>query len=350
MDSAIAVFGAGAVGLYVGGLLAAAGSDVTLIGRPHTVDPIAERGLSVRRLSGETTTGKPRICHDIGDLSGATFDLVILTVKAYDVDQAVPALTSLMGVAGIVLSMQNGVGSDHLLIDALGESRILAGTLTVSVGVEAPGEVTEFNSAGGIAVAAYGASDVPGWVHDLLARTPLPVLVLANPQSLKWSKLLLNMVGSAQSAILDIGLDVIAADRRLFAVERAAFREAVTALKKARIRIIDLPGYPVRRAALAMTLPITVSQRLLGRKLAGGRGGKSPTMRSDLARGRGKTEVDYLNGAVVQLGKSVGVPTPVNATLSETVRRLAKHPADRNEYRQNPGALLALLRAAGARL
>jgi 2-dehydropantoate 2-reductase len=109
-------------------------------------------------------------------------------------------------------------------------------------------------------------------------------------------------------------------------------------------RPVDLPGTPVRALALAATrLPRFLAQPALTKALGGGRGDKMPSFHIDLHSGRGRTEVSYLNGAVVRHGEAHGVPTPVNRVLTDTLEALSSGTRSLDTYRHNPDALLALL-------
>ena len=110
------------------------------------------------------------------------------------------------------------------------------------------------------------------------------------------------------------------------------------------LRPVDLPGTPVRALALAARrLPRFIAQPALTRALGGGRGEKMPSFHIDLHSGRGRTEVRYLNGAVVRFGAEHGVPTPVNAVLTDTLEALSTGTLDVASFRHSPEKLLALL-------
>jgi 2-dehydropantoate 2-reductase len=108
-------------------------------------------------------------------------------------------------------------------------------------------------------------------------------------------------------------------------------------------RVVDLPGTPVRALALATRLPRFVAQPALTRALGAGRGDKMPSFHIDLHGGRGRTEVGFLNGAVARAGAEAGVPTPVNALLTDTLEALSAGDLPLNTYRHDPDALLARL-------
>jgi len=135
------------------------------------------------------------------------------------------------------------------------------------------------------------------------------------------------------------------ADRRLFEVEYWAVREALAVMDAMGIRPVDLPGYPLGWIMpWAFRLPARVLQPALTRLVAGGRGEKMPSLAIDLAAGRGKTEVGFLNGAVARHGRRVGVPTPVNRVLTDVLEALSDGRLSPEEFRRRPDRLLAELK------
>jgi 2-dehydropantoate 2-reductase len=352
-ERTVIVYGAGAVGCYLGGKLAAVpDARVTLVGRPPVVQAVAERGLILEEPSSRDG---PTVGETKQKLEAATSakglqpaDLVLLTVRTFDVAASLPDLRHLVGQRGLLVALQNGVGIEEVLAAALGRERVLTGTLTVSVGMEQPGVVRRYSRGGGVALATMNGSPLPQWVVELFATTGLPTSVIADYRSLRWSKLLLNMLGAAQSAILDLDTSTIARDPMLFRVEQLAFREAGRAMDALGVRTVALPGYPVPLARLAMRLPRPLAQRIVGPHLASSRGGHSPTMRSDMARG--KTEVAALHGAVARVARECQARAPVNAALTELVGSLTSDPDRRDRFRGGPKPLLDELRRRDVRL
>jgi 2-dehydropantoate 2-reductase len=338
----IVILGAGAVGVYIGALLSRGGADITLIGRARILDPM-KAGVVIRTSAGQTVTATPMTTTTSNGLG--QFALAFLTVKAYSVAAVLDEVSHLVGDAGVVIALQNGVGSDQLLVGRLGPDRVVAGTSTISVGLDEHGVVNQYTD-GGLAWASYGA--VPHRIDEVLRLSGLPVSHPATADSLRWSKLLLNSVGAAQSAIMAINLDAIVADRRLFAIECWAFRERLTTMSAAGIKAVDLPGYRVGLASMAMKMPIPLTRLLLGRRMARGRGGKPPTLRGDVQSG-GPSENQFLNGATVDLASRVGVKTPVNAALAELVDDVQESPVERNRFHENPEAMIAALYQHGIR-
>ena len=158
---------------------------------------------------------------------------------------------------------------------------------------------------------------------------------------MKWSKMLTNLVANATSAILDMSPAEIFAHHGLYRLEIGQMREALQVMAAEGIKVVDLPGTPVRLLAFAVKhLPLTLSRPLLGKAIGGGRGGKMPSFHIDLHAGRGKSEVDFLNGAVVQAGERTNIPTPVNNLLYEKLRALTRGDIPLDHYRGEPEKLI----------
>jgi 2-dehydropantoate 2-reductase len=325
------VFGAGAVGAWIGANLVMARQSVTFVGRPDFVATLREQGLRVVLPSGETW----RLCDleagtalaEVLGRASAPFDAVILCMKSFDLPQAIAELRAcetLIGRARLV-TFQNGIGSEAALAEAFGTSRLVAATLTSPVSLDGPAAVRLERFGGGVGLAALSSSQ--DWLAIARAMVGAPLLRLRTYddwQAMKWSKLLLNLMGNATSALLGLPPAAIYRDRRLFAIEMRALREAlaVMAAHAPPIRVVNLPGYPVRALALAVNyLPAPLLQPILARLVARGRGDKWPSLYYDVAKRTGRSEVMALNGAVADAGQRLSVPTPINAVLTEMVMR-----------------------------
>jgi 2-dehydropantoate 2-reductase len=120
-------------------------------------------------------------------------------------------------------------------------------------------------------------------------------------------------------------------------------RECIAVMKAQNIEVVDLPGTPVRALAYATTLPLWLSKPFLSRAAGAGRGAKMPSFHIDLHNGRGKSEVEYLHGAVVRAGEQCNVPTPVNKVLTETLLALTNKEVPLEEFAHKPEKLLVKL-------
>ena len=160
---------------------------------------------------------------------------------------------------------------------------------------------------------------------------------------MKWSKLLTNLIANPTSAILDMTAADVFANPRLYRMEVAMLRECLAVMQAQGIPVVDLPGTPVRALAFATRLPVWLSKPFLSRAAGSGRGGKMPSFHIDLHSGRGKSEVEFLHGAVVRAGQEFGVPTPVNKVLTETLMALTKREIPLEEFAHKPDRLFAML-------
>jgi 2-dehydropantoate 2-reductase len=331
----ILVIGAGAIGGYVGGRLAAR-HQVTLLDRARLVEVVRARGLCIVEPD---TQYAPRNIRAVDSLASAFedtahFDLALFCVKAYDTLNAIDPVRPYADRIDRFLSLQNGVTSEEHLGEAFGRDKIIAGSFLNPVSVPEPGVVRLEKRKGGLGLAPVGKVKIAPIV-DAMRGIQLPVRVYDDYRSMKWSKLLLNLIGNATSAILDMNTLETFADRRVFAIEIAALREAIAVMDALSIKPVSLPGYPVPLLVFALRfMPIPILRIAMQPMAKSGRGGKLPSLLMDLTLGRPQSEIDALNGAVAQAGSAIGVKTPVNATLTNIVNDLVSGRVDRAVWRR----------------
>jgi 2-dehydropantoate 2-reductase len=246
----------------------------------------------------------------------------------------------------ILGSFQNGVGNEEAISLALPEQALVAGSLTVPVSLDEPGTIQLHSRSGGVALAPVSPEVNVAPLVRRLRVAGFKARRYTDFRAMKWSKLLFNILGNAQSAILDLPPSHIFADSELFRYERAAFREATAVMDRMRLAVVSLPGLPAPSLRRAMSLPPLLAQMLLEPPLGGARGNKMPSLWWDLSRGKGRTEAAFLNGAVVDAGRRVDVPTPVNSVLWAILEKATKLPSEWERYRRQPDRLKALLRTA----
>ena len=219
-----------------------------------------------------------------------------------------------------MLCLQNGVENETVLAGVLGEDKVIAGTVTSAIGRRAAGDILLERKRG---LGVYSGHALSQHLLEGLNRAGLNAQGYPSTAGMKWSKMLTNLLANATSAILALPPDAIFADPRLFQIEIRQLREALAVMSALRIPVTDLPGTPVRALALAVrSLPLAVSRPFLRKAVGGGRGGKMPSFYLDLHSGRGKSEVDFLNGAVTRFGKQAGIATPVNSRLNAIMQEL----------------------------
>lgn len=336
----VLVVGAGAIGTYIGGSLALHGqAEVAYLVRPRTAQILRQRGyLTLRLEDGLHTLPLPPLLETPRQVPAERFDLAVLAVKTYHLPDFLASLAPVREAFPPVLCLLNGVEAEGALAQTLGAERVLAGTVTSAVSRQGPGEVTLERLRGmGLAQGHPLASSLAAACQ----RAQLHPRLYANAAAMKWSKLLTNLMGNATAAILDLPPAVIYAHPGLLRLEVAMLREALRVMRAQGVPVVNLPGAPVRLLAWGVRrLPLPLLGPLLRRAVGGGRGGKMPSFHIDLHSGRGQTEVDALNGAVVRYGERLGIPTPVNRLLTETLNGLTSGRLSLDAYRHRPEALL----------
>lgn len=342
---AITIVGGGAIGLFVAGRLALSEQRVALVARPDIVEAL--RRTSLRLLYRKTVeeVPAPPVAAEPSLLPAAFRrpDLAILCVKGYDTASALNTLKQLQPYQ--ILTLQNGLGNEEMLADAFGTDRILSGVITSSVERENLA-IIRVTKMGGIGMAGLANPPRMRVWGAVLGRADFKVREYANYRALKWSKVLLNMLGNAIPAILDMPVGAAYADRELVALERQAFLEALRVMDQLQLQPVNLPAYPVAVLAQAMQhLPEQVLFPLLRRLVAGGRGGKMPSLHMDLQRRRPVSEGTYLYGAIAQTAQEHDVPAPVNMALAQTLEGIASGLLDWGHFRQQPENLLTVVQA-----
>lgn len=345
----ILIIGAGAIGTLVGAKLALADHRVTLVGRQRFADAITGRGLHLRDDDGHHRITRTAAVPSIRDAFGAgeSYDYAVMSVKSYDTVSAAGELVQAApeGRLPTVVSLQNGVGNEERIGEAIGPAHVIAGTITTPVSTLGPGEVqvekpdyclglSRWHPA--VASSAFDAANAS------LSAAGFSVTLYPNAQEMKWTKLLMNMVGNASCAILDMPPDRLFADPELTNLEIDAWRETLASMKAAGFAPVNLGSYPFSLLApLIRNVPRPVLRRALRKSVGSARGGKMPSLHMDLESGRSRSEVLWLNGATVRKGREHDVPTPVNRMLTDVLLRVVEDPAERENWRRRPERLLA---------
>lgn len=309
------IVGAGAVGTYLGELLARIGNNITYAPR------------------------------DLDAVQTVDAELAIVAVKAYDTDGAIETLRRALRnpSATTIVSPQNGVGNEEKLAAAFGADAIVACALTVPVDRDRDGHVAAAHR-GGIAFAPVGAVS-HNWLLAAFGAAGLTVKAANDYRALKWSKLALNVVANASCAILNVLPERLVHFSDMFALEIRAIREVAAVMSKLEIVPIDLPRYPVRALQAIATLPSPLARAMLAHRIASGRGRKPPSLLLDLRAGKNQSEVDVLNGAVARAADAAGVRAPVNAVYARVLNDITHMPQLWAKYRERPDVLEAEVRA-----
>jgi 2-dehydropantoate 2-reductase len=343
-------FGAGAIGTYIGGSLALAGAQIVFVEQPAVAEELRARGLRLdltldkRRKIKEASVLAPSafvIAPSLEDaLRYGPFDVALFALKSFDTAAALEGMKPFAEKLPPLLCLSNGVDNEPAIANVLGADKVIPATVTSAIGRRGAGDIV-LEKLRGIGIdSSHPLSD------KLLAAANSAFLnaePFSNAAAMKWSKMLTNLIANPTSAILNMTAAQVFANPKLYKLEIDMLRECIAVMTAQGIPVVDLPGTPARALAFATTIPLWLSKPLLSRAAGSGRGAKMPSFHIDLYSGRGKSEVEYLHGAVVRAGKKFGVPTPVNQALTDTLLKLTNKEIPLEEFAGQPEKLLRLI-------
>jgi len=289
----IAVMGAGAVGCFYGGMLARAGHEMTLIGRPAHVEAMAKRGglkFESALFDGIIPIGADT---EASGIAGA--DVVLFCVKSADTEEAGREIAPHLKNDTVVISLQNGVDNAERLSAVL-KRTVLPSVVYVAAGMGGPGHI-QHHGRGDLII---GPSPRSEGIAKAFTDAAIPTAVSDEVLARLWDKLIINCAYNALSAIAQQPYG------RLFEVEGAkdvmdsAIIECIAVA--AELGIAVSPDIREKTFALVKVMPDQLSSTA-----------------QDLARGK-PSEIDFLNGYVVRKGAEFGIPTPTNLALQVAVK------------------------------
>ena len=305
----IAVMGAGSIGGYFGGMLSRGGNDVTLIARRHHLRAILDHGLKVVRDQEQFIVR----CDATDDPSRVgEVELVLLTVKTYHNEQAVPSMVPLVGPATSVLCLQNGIDSYQAAAAAVGLERVLPGAAYIEVGIPEPGVVKQTGTGVRIAFGEIDGSQSERGDRILatLEQSGISGQFERDIQKTLWAKfLLIASMG---------GVTTLSRERMAQLMPRPEWRRVLVGC----MREVETVG----RAAGVDLEPNVVEQAL--EYFDGDLEELHSSMHADVIAGR-PLELETLNGAVVRVGREIKVPTPINDVIYAMLKPYEKGAFDK---------------------
>ncbi|MBX3035551.1 MAG: 2-dehydropantoate 2-reductase [Anaerolineales bacterium] len=353
------IFGAGAIGTYIGGSLVLTGQAVTFVEREKNIEELKSRGLrldltldesvvlslSKGRNTKESFVIEPRTFTFESSLESALkfgpFDVAIVALKSYDMPALLETMKPFAEKLPPILCLSNGVDNEPLIAEIFGKDKVIYGTVTTAVKKRNAGDIV-LEKLRGVGVAkGHPLSET---LFEIFNQAFLKCRLYPHAESMKWSKLFTNLVANASSAILNMNARQVLSNTYSYKLEIAMLRECLAVMKAMKLEVVDVPATPARALAFATNLPLWISKPIVARVAGGGRGNKMPSFHIDLHSGRGKSEVEYLNGAVVREGKRLGIPTPVNELLTNTLLALTRKEIPLDEFANQPEKLLEKLK------
>jgi len=294
----VAVVGAGAVGGYFGGMLARAGTDVVLIGRPAFAEAVRKTGLRIDSVQFQATV-HPQASSEIS--AAANADLVLFCVKATDTASTAKELAKYLAPHAIVVSLQNGVNNVEEIRKASG-IEALPSVVYVASAMPEPGLIKHFGR-GDLVIGPQNATTEK--VAAIFMQASIPCKISDNIEGELWTKLVWNCALNAVSGLGRVTYGEIIASADARRVVELVVEEVLAVAKK---RGIHPPGLEDPKVAVDLAYKVGTSMSATRSSTA-----------QDMARGK-RTEIDSLNGYIAHQGELLGIPTPVNLTLYTLVK------------------------------
>ena len=304
----IAIIGTGGIGAYYGSRLIADGQEVHFVATERHVTPVRERGLVAHTEEhGEGVFEPASITTDPADIG--VVDIVLVTVKLYQLEVALQGAEALIGPDTLVFSTQNGVTAPEILASRFGRDHVVTGICFILAFLEGPGEVRQKGARPGFTVGAHTLAQSDDTPYDVVADAPDPriqalidSLVRAgvaatidpNIQHAQWVKFALIATFGGVCGLADTTIGEI----RGYEPTRALLRQSLD---------------EVRALAHARGITLTDAdlEEIMRRFMVQDPGGTT-SMQRDIAEGK-PSELDELNGAVVAMAKESGVPVPFHS-------------------------------------
>ncbi len=306
----ILVFGLGALGCAFAGFLKKAGHEVYGIGRSKIVDPIRKRGLKITGIWGEHKVDLKEVYTSIGELPVREFDLVILTVKSYDTEKALKELNKVS--FKYLLLAQNGYGNYERAVEVFGKEKVILSRVIFGATIPEPGEVKITVIADDV-VLGSPENAIPKEelerIASLLTEAGIPTRFEREVYKYLWDKILYNSALNPLGALLETNYGTLAALPETREIMDRIIEEIFAVAEAKGIELFHRSAEEYKKLFYEKLVPPTADHY--------------PSMYWDLKSGK-RTEIDALNGAIVRLGREVGVPTPANEFITLLIKAKEK--------------------------
>jgi 2-dehydropantoate 2-reductase len=304
----ILVFGAGAMGSLVGGLLAQS-NDVTFIGRHAHMEAIRKSGLEI---SGKTEIKLPRkkiiAYENVEPLKKGCGppELIMVTVKSYDTLNIIPDLKQIVGPETILFSLQNGLDNEDQLQAAFPKNVVIGATICHGVTHEQPGSVYHAGF-GDTVVGSFEEEniEIAKEIGKMISYAGIETMVTDNILGELWAKVAINASINPLTAITGLRNGWLLREPTLEELLEKICYEVISVSKKIGV---DMPNGPNGEDILTRTKKVV--ERTADNK---------SSMLQDIEKGR-RTEIDSINRAVVRVGEKYGVDTPMNKILTTLIK------------------------------
>nr|HNI20741.1 2-dehydropantoate 2-reductase [Nitrospira sp.] len=298
----IMVVGAGSVGGFFGAHLAKNNPNVSFLLRPRTLEAVKRNGLTIKSAKGNFTVHPPA-ASDPREL--ATPDLIILAVKAYDLDEVMTQLEPVLTDRTVILTLQNGIDTEDRIISRLHRDCVVGGVAFIYSKIVEPG-VIEHYKRGGVAIGELMGhkSERVSQIADIFKQAGISCQLSEDIRKSKWEKMCWNCVFNPLTVMID---DKVA--KALDHPEMAGVIRQIVGEVAAVSAAVKVPLAPDMAEKV-----VKWTQELRD----------IHTSMYDDWKAKRPTEIDYLNGYIVRVGRELGIPTPVNEALTAMVKTITE--------------------------
>jgi 2-dehydropantoate 2-reductase len=298
----ILVVGAGSVGGFFGAHLAKNNPDVSFLLRAKTRDAVTLNGLTVRSAGGSFTV-RPRVASDAQELPRP--DLIVLGVKAYDLDEVMDQIGPVLSRETVILTLQNGIDTEDRLIARFKRDCVVGGVAYIYSRIVEPGVIDHYKK-GAVAIGELMGyeSERLLTIKELFTAAGIPCHLSKDIRRSKWEKMCWNCVFNPVTVLINDSVAKALDHPEMLGVIRQIVGE-VTAIS----------------ATLKVPLPLDMPERVV--KATQEIRDIHTSMYDDWKAGR-PTEIAYLNGYIVEKGRELGIPTPVNEALTAMIKAMTE--------------------------
>ena len=299
----IAIIGPGALGCLIAGSLKARTKEEAWL-----IDSSPERAKHIRqdgiKIEGLSNLARCQVNVSADPKEVGHCDLVILCVKSYSTEDACKDIKDLVSDNTFVMTLQNGIGNVQVLNDYFGTEKVIAGVTNHGATLLGDGHVRHAGK--GETIIGLASGKVLGPIKEIagiLSKAGFETKVSKDIDSVIWSKLVINVGINALTAITRLKNGMLTEHGGTKDVLRSAVQEAVKIVKRKRVKLIyDDPIQKVESVCKATAANVSsMLQDVLNKK---------------------RTEIDFINGAVIRQGKALGIPVPVNEVLTALVKTI----------------------------
>jgi len=304
----ILVYGLGALGTVYGCLLKGQGHRVDGLDRPEVAEVIAERGVKVIGIWGDHQTHLDQVFNNVEQLMGQDYDLVILSVKSYDTELVAQQMAPIIKPSTYVMLAQNGFGNFEAAVKFIPGSQLIVGRVIFGAETLSLGESKVTVIADDVIIGSPAnviEMDVLDQFSRICSEAGVPTRTSSEVMQYLWGKIIYNSALNPLGAILEVAYGELANNDNTRGLMDGIIEEIFAVLKAHGQATLWPNAKSYRKAFYEQMVPTTALHHA--------------SMLQDIQRGR-KTEIDALNGAVVNLGRQYGVLTPINEVVVAMIK------------------------------